>query len=133
MAQYRSQERAAAKETGRAASELACAKLCRMKRRTSVQLDERVYEGLRRRAHAHGRTVSDEIRDALNAALALDPDAKADPKIVGPNQGLLESIAGISPLLADSGRSIPAAASPGFKKWVRDSIATEVGVSRREA
>ncbi len=98
-----------------------------MKRRTSVLLDEHVYERLQRRAHAHGRTVSDEIRVALDASLAQEPAANADRKPGGPNQGLLDSIAVISPLIAESGRSIPPAADPGFKKWLRDSIAEPVG------
>ncbi len=84
-----------------------------MKRRTSVLLDEHVYEGLQLRARAHGRTVSDEIRVALDASLAQEPAANADRKPGGPNQGLLDSIAGISPLLAESGRAIPPAGDPG--------------------
>ncbi len=72
-----------------------------MKRRASGLLDEHVYERLQRRAHAHGRTVSDEIRVALDAALAAEPAVNGEQQR-GPNQGLLDSMAAISPLLAES-------------------------------
>ncbi|MFN0145600.1 MAG: ribbon-helix-helix domain-containing protein [Dehalococcoidia bacterium] len=96
-----------------------------MKRRLSILVDERVYEGLERRAEARGTSVSELIRCVIDDDLAKQPMAPPDAN-TNPNQGLLDLMKELAAL--DTGTpdpGIPSAGDPDFKRWLRDSMVAD--------
>ncbi|MFN0145598.1 MAG: CopG family transcriptional regulator [Dehalococcoidia bacterium] len=54
-----------------------------MKRRTSVLLEQEQYDRLERLARQRGTTVSEELREAISRALAVEAPAEGFASLVG--------------------------------------------------
>jgi plasmid stability protein len=65
-------------------------------KRTTLQIDPLLHAELRRRAAADGRTLTEELEQALRAGLAAPP-ADRRPRVALPSYDL-------GPFLADPGR-----------------------------
>lgn len=97
-----------------------------MKRKLSVLIDERAYEGLERRARRHGTTISGEARRAIEGELANEASPSTSEEDANPNQGLLDLMDELARMpRPPRDPSIPSAGDPGFKKWLRDSMAED--------
>lgn len=94
-----------------------------MKRRATVLLDESVYERLADRAKLRGRTVSDELRDAVEQLVGPELTRAPGENV---NQWLLDLAAAADELAIDYEGPVPS--SPEFKGWLRESMARAIEV-----